>query len=993
MSNDSKNEFIASIKKSGVIEPKRFKEWLGLSQGETPKEIAKELIRDQLLTKWQAKYLMSGRSRLDIGSYRLLNRTSRDELGDRFMAMHTSLARKVDLQVLPLEVTKNEKRCKAFLKKASLVGNLDHRNLIHVYDIDQEGGRYLLVTEFVEAISLDQLPRTKLKAPAVAQMMSEAFSGIQFAHSNNVVHGGLTQSDLLSVTDECLKIQNLAVSPLRSDDEPKPSHDLQALRKIGIDLLKQIPESNRCKDYKRIGKLFVDFKSEKPEGVEKLIEDLSQWSDVKEVPDTEGLDEFNLETGAEQGGFDQPVASTSLARKKKNKTAEEPDEEEFVEPQKGYVARLWSENPVAVIATSMVMGLMFFGGTGYAVYSSMIGDSTAQTGPAQPGTTKTSVNSGNRKSSKAKKPDGPPTESDIDAALSKYGKKSKPEPKAPKNRNNPNRNPKPKLDNLPDSTKYTEPRLVKEWEIGPGDDRKKIPAETLVSIIGKQSKEGWVKVVAQLEDGSQAEGEINSNLIYDAAAKGEPPTDKTTVAMVPKNPDNPAPAVDPNASAEAPKPEPKKFDLAEDISGIGDKYKEFLIAGGLKTIEQLAKSSTTDVKAAMIKGGQPTANNLKTYGGWIRQAKTLLNDDSPIKPPTVAAKTPANGKKPANAKPSPEGPFAGFPRITNLPKTSDLKEKRIGGLVINNTYLLGLEILADRGGVSKTKLIYELTRSSDDKQKWSVGVKKRVREKPTPIGEFRKSADAFFFKWLPEAADNKYSEFLRNCHLKLKLPDDKATYLTLRRPIKIHDLRLTANQLSNSLEVTIPAMPNPENILVEVLPFRVPGLELETIVSVVERNSPARIMLKRRDPKGFMWIQIDGELRSSLKIRANVVGRLGTNFVPMRNADGLNNFIGTFRRIEQQANRANNIKQQQQHKDGQKTKLDEEKKKYQSAAKQAAETTNKVLQYADIVSKLLDKPIAIRVSAKFGTLQTQLVATDPKLPQTDPNSKKKKKKK
>ena len=124
MSKNPKDEFIACIKKSGVIEKDRLKEWLKAVEAETPKELARSLVRDQMLTKWQAKYLMSGRSRLDIGNYRLLERTSRDELGDRFIAIHTSLARKVELQVLPQQVTKDKERCKAFLKKRARSQNL-----------------------------------------------------------------------------------------------------------------------------------------------------------------------------------------------------------------------------------------------------------------------------------------------------------------------------------------------------------------------------------------------------------------------------------------------------------------------------------------------------------------------------------------------------------------------------------------------------------------------------------------------------------------------------------------------------------------------------------------------------------------------------------------------------------------------------------------------------------------------------------------------------
>ncbi len=51
------------------------------------------------------------------------------------------------------------------------------------------------------------------------------------------------------------------------------------------------------------------------------------------------------------GGFDQPVASTSLAARKKKKTVPEAETPPLPEKLSG-LPRLWRDNPVAVIATN-----------------------------------------------------------------------------------------------------------------------------------------------------------------------------------------------------------------------------------------------------------------------------------------------------------------------------------------------------------------------------------------------------------------------------------------------------------------------------------------------------------------------------------------------------------------------------------------------------------------------------------------------------------------
>lgn len=94
MTKISKSDFLACVKKSRVIEDDRLEQLLSEIDSDDPAELATKMVRDQLLTRWQAKYLMAGRSRLDIGSYRLLERITRDELGDRFLATHKQLGRK-----------------------------------------------------------------------------------------------------------------------------------------------------------------------------------------------------------------------------------------------------------------------------------------------------------------------------------------------------------------------------------------------------------------------------------------------------------------------------------------------------------------------------------------------------------------------------------------------------------------------------------------------------------------------------------------------------------------------------------------------------------------------------------------------------------------------------------------------------------------------------------------------------------------------------------
>jgi len=67
------------------------------------------------------------------------------------------------------------------------------------------------------------------------------------------------------------------------------------------------------------------------------------------------------------------------------------------------------------------------------------------------------------------------------------------------------------------------------------------------------------------------------------------------------------------------------------ISGIGQRSEADLQANGVKTIEQLAKMSPSEVGNVLTKAGRTGADKFDEYTGWIRQAKKLVGDTTPIK--------------------------------------------------------------------------------------------------------------------------------------------------------------------------------------------------------------------------------------------------------------------------------------------------------------------------------------------------------------------------
>ena len=208
------SEFWFKLESSGVIDPTLLTELQNRHNSiEDPRVCASQLVKDGVLTKWQAKFLLSGRSQLRIGSYILQDRLHRDELGDRFLAIHQQLDRKVELQLLPTKLAQQSNGVARFLDKAQRAAKLDHPNIIHVYDIDQASGQYYLVTENIHGVPLGQQKNGALRSVhLIVENINGLSEAVGYAHQNGVIHGSIGPDNIVLGHDGILRLRNIALA-------------------------------------------------------------------------------------------------------------------------------------------------------------------------------------------------------------------------------------------------------------------------------------------------------------------------------------------------------------------------------------------------------------------------------------------------------------------------------------------------------------------------------------------------------------------------------------------------------------------------------------------------------------------------------------------------------------------------------------------------------------------------------------------------------------
>src|SRR6266513_2904596 len=93
------------------------------------------------------------------GRYELHRRIARGGMAEVFLARDSLLDRPVALKVLFPEFATDRSFVERFRREARSAANLNHPNIVSIYDWGQEEGTYFIVMEYVEGRTLRQAIR------------------------------------------------------------------------------------------------------------------------------------------------------------------------------------------------------------------------------------------------------------------------------------------------------------------------------------------------------------------------------------------------------------------------------------------------------------------------------------------------------------------------------------------------------------------------------------------------------------------------------------------------------------------------------------------------------------------------------------------------------------------------------------------------------------------------------------------------------------------
>jgi len=196
-----RNAFLSNLETSGLLDAEQLRAVADrLPSTDRGRVVARFLVQEGLLTRFQAENLLAGRvSGFVLGQYRILDEIGRGGMGRVFKAEHGTMHRVVALKVLAPQLTRTERARNLFENEVRAAARLVHPHIVTAFDANQVGERYFLVLEYIDGPNLASLVREQgpLRVGQACEFVRHAALGLQHAFELGMVHRDIKPSNLI----------------------------------------------------------------------------------------------------------------------------------------------------------------------------------------------------------------------------------------------------------------------------------------------------------------------------------------------------------------------------------------------------------------------------------------------------------------------------------------------------------------------------------------------------------------------------------------------------------------------------------------------------------------------------------------------------------------------------------------------------------------------------------------------------------------------------
>ena len=164
---------------------------------------------------------MINKGELIDNRYKIIKSIGEGGMANVYLAWDTILEREVAVKVLRGDLSNDEKFIRRFEREANSASSLRHPNIVEMYDVGEDDGKYFIVMEFINGKTLKSLikKRGALNLTEAIDIMLQITSAIACAHESLIIHRDIKPQNVLILEDGKIKITDFGIALALNSNE------------------------------------------------------------------------------------------------------------------------------------------------------------------------------------------------------------------------------------------------------------------------------------------------------------------------------------------------------------------------------------------------------------------------------------------------------------------------------------------------------------------------------------------------------------------------------------------------------------------------------------------------------------------------------------------------------------------------------------------------------------------------------------------------------
>ncbi len=153
--------------------------------------------------------------------YEIIRSIGEGGMANVYLAFDTILNRNVAVKILRGDLANDDKFVRRFQREAISASSLNHPNIVEVYDVGEDSGKYFIVMEYLEGETLKSLIKRRgaLTLSEVIDIMLQLTSGLACAHDSYIIHRDIKPQNVVILEDGTVKITDFGIAMALNNNE------------------------------------------------------------------------------------------------------------------------------------------------------------------------------------------------------------------------------------------------------------------------------------------------------------------------------------------------------------------------------------------------------------------------------------------------------------------------------------------------------------------------------------------------------------------------------------------------------------------------------------------------------------------------------------------------------------------------------------------------------------------------------------------------------